>query len=203
MGLIRAAKDTLSGLLADQWREYFYCDSLSDDVLMVKGQKRNTNNNNGLDNIISNGSIIAVNEGQCMIIVDQGGIVEFCADPGEFVFDTSTEPSIWAGNFGDTVKNTFKVMATRFTGGGDTMKDQRIYFFNIKEIKGNLYGTSTPIPFRVYDPAINFDFDTVLKINGEYTFQLVDPLLFYKNVAGNKKDEFKRSELSSIMKMEL
>ena len=203
MGLIKAIKDAMGGAVADQWREYFYCDSLPDDILMVKGKKRNTNNNNGLDNIISNGSIIAVNEGQCMIIVDQGGIAEFCADPGEFIFDTSTEPSIFAGDLGTSVLDTFKTMVKRFTGGGDTMKDQRVYFFNIKEIKGNLYGTSTPIPFRVYDPAINFDYDTVLRLNGEYTFQLVDPLLFYRNVAGNKKDEFNRSELSSIMKMEL
>lgn len=204
MGLIKAAKDALNGLLADQWREYFYCDSLSDDVLMVKGQKRNTNNNNnGLDNIISNGSIIAINEGQCMVIVDQGGIVEFSADPGAFVFDSSTEPSIFAGDLGQSVINTFKTMATRFTGAGNTMKDQRVYFFNTKEIKGNLYGTATPIPFRVYDPKLNFDYDTVLRLNGEYTFRLVDPLLFYKNVSGNKKDEFKRSELAGIMKAEL
>lgn len=203
MGLIRAAKDAISGMMADQWREYFYCDSLSDDVLMVKGQKRANSNNKGLDNIISNGSIIAVNEGQCMIIVDQGGIVEFCADPGEFVFDTSTEPSIWAGDLGTNVVNTFKTMARRFTGAGDTLKDQRVYFFNIKEIKGNLYGTATPIPFRVVDNKIGLDIDTVLRCNGEYSYKLVDPLLFYKNVAGNKKDDFRRSELTSIMKAEL
>ncbi len=203
MGLIKAAKDTISGLLADQWREYFYCDALSDDVLMVKGQKRANSNNKGSDNIISNGSIVAVNEGQCMIIVDQGGIAEFCADPGEFVYDTSTEPSIFTGSLGNSVKETFNTAVRRFTGAGDTMKDQRVYFFNIKEIKGNLYGTATPIPFRVIDNNIGLDIDTVLRCNGEYTFKLTDPLLFYKNVAGNRKDEFPRSELSSIMKSEL
>ncbi len=204
MGLIKAAKDALSGLLADQWREYFYCDALSDDVLMVKGQKRNTNNNNkGMDNIISNGSIIAVNEGQCMIIVDQGGIAEFCADAGEFVYDTSSEPSIFAGDLGQSVVNSFKTMARRFTGGGETLKDQRVYFFNTKEIRGNLYGTATAIPFRVYDKKLNFDMDTILRCNGEYSFRLIDPLLFYKNVAGNTKDEFRKSELSGIMKAEL
>lgn len=203
MGLIKAAKDAVSGMLADQWREYFYCDSLSDEVLMVKGKKRTNGNNNGMDNIISNGSIIAINEGQCMIIVDQGGIAEFCADPGEFVFDTSTEPSIFAGSLGQSVVNTFKTMAKRFAGAGDTMKDQRVYFFNIKEIKGNLYGTATPIPFRVIDNKIGLDMDTVLRCNGEYTYKLVDPLLFYKNVAGNKSEEFRRSELTSIMKAEM
>lgn len=203
MGLIKAAKDAISGMLADQWREYFYCDALSDDVLMVKGQKRNTNNNKGLDNIISNGSIIAVNEGQCMIIVDQGGIAEFCADPGEFVYDASSEPSIFAGDLGQSVVNSFKTMVRRFTGAGDTMKDQRVYFFNTKEVRGNLYGTATPIPFRVYDKKLNFDMDTVLRCNGEYSFRLIDPLLFYKNVAGNRKDEFPKSELAGIMKSEL
>lgn len=203
MGLIKAAKNAVSTMLADQWREYFYCDALSDDLLMVKGQKRANSNNKGVDNIISNGSIIAVNEGQCMIIVDQGGVAEFCADPGEFVYDTSSEPSIFAGSLGQSVTETFKTVVRRFTGGGDTMKDQRVYFFNIKEIKGNLYGTSAPIPFRVVDNNLGFDFDTVLRCNGEYTFKLVDPLLFYKNVAGNRKEEFKRSELSGIMKSEL
>ncbi len=203
MGLIRAAKDAVSSMLADQWREYFYCDSLSDDVLMVKGQKRTNGNNKGVDNIISNGSIIAVNEGQCMVIVDQGGIVEFSADPGEFVFDTSSEPSIFSGSLGASVTETFRTLVRRFTAGGDTMKDQRVYFFNIKEIKGNLYGTATPIPFRVVDNKIGLDIDTVLRCNGEYTYKLVDPLLFYKNVAGNKKDSFPRSELTGIMKSEM
>lgn len=203
MGLIKAVKDSINTMMADQWREYFYCDALTDDLLMVKGAKRTNGNNKGVDNIISNGSIIAINEGQCMIIVDQGGIAEFCADPGEFVYDTSTEPSIFAGNLGTSVVNTFKTMAKRFTGGGDTMKDQRVYFFNIKEIKENLYGTSTPIPFRIVDKNIGFDMDTVLKCNGMYSFKLVDPLLFYKNVAGNRAHEFKRSELISSMKAEL
>ncbi len=203
MGLIRAAKDAINSMLADQWREYFYCDSLSDDVLMVKGQKRTNGNNKGVDNIISNGSIIAINEGQCMIIVDQGGISEFCADPGEFVFDTSSEPSIFAGNLGTSVVDSFKTMARRFTGGGDTLKDQRVYFFNIKEIKENLYGTATPIPFRIVDMNIGFDMDTVLRCNGMYSFRLIDPLLFYKNVAGNKAQEFRRSEILNQMKSEL
>ena len=203
MGLIKAVKDAAGSVLADQWREYFYCDSLSDDVLMVKGQKRTNGNNKGSENIISNGSIIAVNEGQCMIIVDQGGIVELCADPGEFVFNASTEPSIFTGKLGENVKNTFKILGRRISGAGDTMKDQRIYFFNIKEIKSNFYGTPTPITFRIVDKNIGLDMDPLLKCNGEYSFQIIDPLIFYKNVAGNKAEECKRSELSSMMKAEL
>ena len=207
MGLIRAAKDAVSSMMADQWREYFYCDSLSNDVLVVKGQQRVTNGRNsntkGVENIISNGSIVAVNEGQCMIIVDQGGIVEFCADAGEFVYDSSTEPSLFYGNLGESVKNTFSNIGKRFTFGGNAAKDQRIYFFNIKEIMNNLFGTASPIPFRVIDQNIGLDLDTSLRCNGEYSFHLVDPLLFYKNVCGNVTESYTRSELVAKMKAEL
>ncbi len=207
MGLIQAAKDTVQSLLADQWREYFYCDSLSNDILMVKGAKRlNTGrggNTKSTDNIISNGSIVAVNEGQCMIIVDQGAIVEFCADPGEFVYDMSTEPSLLYGNLGENIKKTFSVVGRRFTFGGNTARDQRVYFFNTKEIKRNLFGTANPIPFRVVDKNIGLDMDTSLRCNGEYSFKLADPLLFYKNVCANVTDSYNRSELQSMMKAEL
>lgn len=207
MGLIKAAKDAIGSLVADQWREYFYCDSLSDDVLVVKGQKRVTDGRNsntkGIDNIISNGSIISVNEGQCMIIVDQGEIVEFCADAGEFVYDSSTEPSLLYGSLGENLKNTFKIVGRRFTFGGNTARDQRVYYFNIKEVKSNLFGTPNPIPFRVVDRNIGLDVDISVRCNGEYSFKLVDPLLFYKNVTGNVTDSFKRSEMASQMKSEL
>ncbi len=207
MGLIKAAKDALSTVLADQWREYFYCDSLSSDVLMIKGQKRvnegRNSNTKASDNIISNGSVIAVNEGQCMIIVDQGGIVDVCADAGEFVYDNSTEPSLFYGNLGESVKKSFSTLGRRFTFGGNTAKDQRVYFFNTKEILNNLFGTPTPIPFRVLDRNTGFDFDTAVKVNGQYSFKIVDPLLFYTNVCGNVKESYKKAELLTTMKSEL
>ena len=166
MGLIKAAKDSISTLLADQWREYFYCDSLSSDTLMVKGQKRITegrnSNTKGIDNIISNGSIIAVNEGQCMIIVDQGGVVDLCAEAGQFIYESSSEPSVFYGKLGENVKNTFSTMWSRFTFGGNAAKDQRVYFFNMKEIVGNLYGTATPIDFHLVSPKTGFEFETVV-----------------------------------------
>lgn len=160
MGLIKAAKDALQTVLADQWREYFYCDSLSNDVLMVKGQKRVTegrnSNTKASDNIISNGSVVAVNEGQCMIIVDQGGIVDVCADAGEFIYDNSTEPSLFYGNLGDSVKKSFSTLGRRFTFGGNTAKDQRVYFFNTKEIMTTCLELPAPIPFRVVDKNTGF-----------------------------------------------
>ncbi len=206
MGLIKAIKDAVTGVLADQWKEYFYCDSLSNDVLVVKGQKRinsGRGSNNGTDNIISDGSVIAVNEGQCMIIVDQGEIVEFCADAGEFIYDKSTEPSLFSGNLGETVMNTFKAVGKRFTFGGDTGKDQRVYYFNIKENMSNLFGTAVPIPFRVVDANIGLDVDISIRCNGEYSFRICDPLLFYKNVCGNVSGRYEKSEMASQLKAEL
>ena len=177
MGLIQALGATLTTVLADQWREYFYCESLPENVLMRKGVKRvsgKSSNTKGSDNIISNGSIIAVNDGQCMMIVDQGGIVEFTAQPGEFVWDKSTEPSIFYGSLGDNLKKTWEVLKKRFTLGGDTGKDQRIYYFNIKEIIGNKYGTANPVGFRVYYPNINLDTEIGIRCFGEYSYKLTD-----------------------------
>lgn len=207
MGLIKAAKDALSTMMADQWREYFYCDSIPKDVLVVKGKKKFTDGRNsntkGIDNIITNGSIVAINEGQCMIIVDQGGIAEFCAEAGEFVYDASTEPSLFYGGLGEGVKKTFQNIGRRITFGGNTAKDQRVYFFNTKEIVENPYGTANPIPFRVVDNNIGLDIDVSLRINGKYSFKLVDPLLFYTNVCGNVTEEYKRDEITGTLKAEL
>ncbi|MCM1193171.1 MAG: SPFH domain-containing protein [Butyrivibrio sp.] len=207
MGLIKAAKDALQSALADQWREYFYCDSISNDILMVKGQKRvnegRNSNTKASDNIISNGSIVAVNEGQCMIIVDQGGIVDVCADAGEFIYDNSTEPSLFYGNLGESIKGSFSTLGKRFTFGGNTAKDQRVYFFNTKEILNNLFGTPSPIPFRVLDKNTGFDFDTSVKVNGQYTFKIIDPILFYTNVCANVTDSYKKADLLATMKSEL
>ena len=203
MGLILAAKEAVNGLLADQWREYFYCDAMSDGVLMVKGKRRNNANNNGREGIISNGSIIAVNEGQCMILVDQGRITEVSATAGMFVYDSSAEPSIFSGNLGDNLVNSVKTMWTRFSGAGDTMRDQRIYFVNTLEIKNNFYGTSSPIPFRIVDANIGLDMDTLLKCSGEFSYRITDPVAFYRNVAGNVADEYRSSDIEKKLKAEL
>ena len=206
MGLIQAAVAAAGGVLADQWKEYFYCDSITEDVLVVKGQKRvsgKSTNTKGSDNIISNGSVIAVNDGQCMIIVDQGKVAEICAEPGEFRYDSSTEPSIFSGSLGDSILDTFKAMGRRFTFGGDTGKDQRVYYFNTKEIVGNKYGTANAVPFRVVDNNIGLDIDISIKCFGEYSYKIVDPILFYTNVCGNVDYQYERSEIDSQLKTEL
>ena len=212
MGLLKAAKDSISTLLADQWREYFYCETLPNDVLMRKGQKKvvevRNSNTKASDNIISNGSIVAVNEGQCMIIVDQGAIVEVCAEAGEFVYDSSSEPSLFYGNLGTNVANSFKTFGRRFSFGGNTAKDQRVYFFNTKEIMGNLYGTPTPIDFHLVSPKTGMELEAVVKCNGQYSFKIVDPIIFYTQVCANVSSEFTKSsgdgaQMISLMKSEL
>ena len=205
MGLIQAAGGAIGGVLADQWKEFFYCEALDKDVLVTKGQKRITNrstNTKGNDNIISNGSGIAVADGQCMIIVEQGKVVEVCAEPGQFTYDTSTEPSIFAGSLGKSIIETFKAIGRRFSYGGDTGKDQRVYYFNIKEIIDNKFGTPNPVPFRVVDSRIGIDIDVSVRCSGVYSYKITDPLLFYTNVCGNVTGEYRRSEIDMQLKTE-
>ena len=205
MGLIQAATGSIGGVLADQWKEFFYCDALDKDVLVRKGQKRTSSrssNTKGEDNIISNGSGIAVADGQCMLIVEQGKIVEVCAEPGQFTYDASTEPSIFAGSLGDSILNTFKTIGKRFTYGGDTGKDQRVYYINTKELIDNKFGTPNPIPFRVVDHKIGLDTDVSLRCSGVYSYKIADPLLFYTNVCANVVNEYTRDELDNQLKTE-
>ena len=206
MGLLKAGIGAAAGALADSWREYFYCEALSADTLAVKGVKRagkRSSNTKGDDNIISNGSIVAVADGQCMMIVDQGKVVEVCAEPGEFVYDMSTEPSIFYGNLGETIKATFSQIGRRFTFGGEPAKDQRVYYFNTKEIIGNKYGTPSPVPFRVVDERIGLDVDIAIRCHGEYSYKMTNPLLFYTNVCGNVTSDYSRENIDSQLKTEL
>lgn len=206
MGLIKALAGATGGVLADQWKEYIYCESMGADVLVTKGKKRTSrrsSNRKGEENIITNGSVIAVNEGQCMIIVDQGKVAEVCAEPGEYVYDSSSEPSVFYGGFGKGVLDSFKAIGKRFTFGGDTGKDQRVYFLNTKEIAGNKYGTASPIPFRVVDTNIGLDMDIEIRCHGEYSYVISDPILFYTNVCANVQGDFLRYTLDSQLKSEL
>ena len=205
MGLIKAGIGALGSTLADQWKEFFYCEALNHDMLVVKGQKRvgnRSSNTKGSDNIISNGSGIAVADGQCMIIVEQGKVVEVCAEPGEFTYDSSSEPSIFAGNLGSSILESFKTLGRRFTYGGDTAKDQRVYYFNTKELIDNKFGTPNPIPFRVVDSKIGLDVDVSVRCSGVYSYKIADPILFYTNVCGNVEKEYTRDTLDSQLKTE-
>ena len=207
MGLIQAIAGAAGGALADQWKEFFYCEAIPADVIVARGEKKidgkRSSNTKGHDNIISNGSVIAVADGQCMLIVEQGKVVDLCAEPGEYVYDTSTEPSIFYGKLSESIVETFKQIGKRFTFGGDTGKDQRVYYINTKEIPGNKYGTANPVPFRVVDKNIGLDVDITIRCHGEYSYKVEDPILFYTNVAGNVTDTYKREEIDGQLKSEL
>lgn len=206
MGLIKAALGSVGGVLADQWKEFFYCESIPANVLVTKGQKRTGNrssNTKGSENIISNGSVIAIADGQAMIIVEQGKVVDICAEPGEYTYDMSTEPSIFTGDLGESIKQSFATIGKRFTFGGDTGKDQRIYYFNTKELIGNKYGTPSSVPFRVVDERAGIDIDINIRCFGEYSYHICDPILFYTNVSGNVTSEYTRDNLDSQLKSEL
>lgn len=206
MGLIKAAAGAGGGVLADQWKEYFYCDAINADVLAVKGRKKVTkrsSNTKGDEDIITSGSVIAVADGQAMMIVDQGKVVEAAFEPGEFVYDSSAEPTIFAGSFGDSVCKMFANMAKRFTFGGEAPRTQRVYYFNTKELTGNKYGTPSPVPFRVVDQRAGIDIDIGIRCFGEYSYHIANPLLFYTNVCGNVTEDYTRDTLDSQLKSEL
>ena len=206
MGLIRAALTATGTALGDQWKEYFSCDALDANTLVTKGEKRTSrrsSNKSGSDNVISNGSVIAVGEGQCMLIVEQGKIVEVCAEAGEFIYDTSTEPSIFEGSLGEGIRAVFATIGKRFTFGGDTPKDQRVYYVNTKEIVENKFGTREPVPFRVVDTAIGLDIDIAIRLFGVYSYRIINPLLFFTNVTGNVSDSYSRAEIDNQLKTEL
>jgi membrane protease subunit (stomatin/prohibitin family) len=207
MGLIKAALGSVGGVLADQWLEFFYCDSLAEDVMVVKGQKRTSgrsSNTKGEDNIISNGSGIAVADGQCMIVVEQGKILDFCAEPGQYTFDIGGEPSLFAGGgLGQNALASLKSVFDRFKYGGQPGKDTRIYYFNTKELIGNKYGTPSPVPFRVVDQNIGLDIDISIRCFGEYSYRITNPMLFYTNVSGNVADAYKRETIDGQLKTEL
>ena len=205
MGLIKAAAGAVGGVLADQWKEFFSCDALSNDVLVAKGKKTisgRSSNTKGSDNVISNGSGIVVADGQCMMIVEQGKVVEVCAEPGQFTYDNSIAPSVFAGNLGESIIETFKEIGKRFTYGGEAATDQRVYYFNTKELMDNKFGTPSPILFRVVDHNIKLDLDVSLRCSGLYSYRITDPLLFYTNVCGNVEREYLREEIDSQLKTE-
>ncbi len=206
MGLIKAALGAAGSVLADQWKEYFYCGALPDDILVVKGRKRvsgRSSNTKGKENVITNGSVIAVAEGQCMLIVEQGKVVDVCAEPGEYTYDAATEPSVLCGELSKNIPAVLKNIGKRFTFGGETPVDQRVYYINTRELVGNKYGTPSPVPFRVVDRNIGLDVDISIRCFGEYSYRITNPILFYTNVCGNVDREYDRDRLDSQLKSEL
>ncbi|MGI6046150.1 MAG: SPFH domain-containing protein [Eggerthellaceae bacterium] len=206
MGLLKVGAGAAGGVLADSWRAYFSCESLDADTLVAKGIKRadrRSPNTQEAENIVSDGSIITVKDGQCMIIVEQGEIVEVCAEPGDFIFDASAEPTIFYGKLSEKTGESFSKMSKRFTLSGKPTKDQLIYFFNTKEMPGNTYETDSAIPFHIADANLGRDTDIALHCNGEYSYRLADPILFYKNVCGDIEDAYTRNLIDAQLTSEV
>ena len=205
MGLIAAALNAAGGTLASQWKEYFYCDALPAEVLAVKGQKRanvRSANRHGSENVISDGSVIAVADGQCVLIVEQGKVVDLCAEPGEYTYSTGTQPSLLSGGL-KNIDSVFAELGKRFSFGGQAGSDQRIYYINTRELTGNKYGTPNPVPFRVVDQRAGIDIDIGIRCFGEYSYRVVNPILFYTNVCGNVENAYTRDTLDGQLKTEL
>ena len=206
MGLIRAAMGAAGGVMADQWKEYFYCEAMPADLLATRGWKRQSGrsaNTKGSDNIITNGSIVAVADGQCAMIVEQGKVVDMCAEPGEYTYDTGSAPTLFSGDLSESIGAVFQNIGKRFTFGGEAPMDQRIYYFNTKELVGNKYGTPSPVPFRVVDNNIGLDVDISIRCFGEYSYRVTNPMLFYTNVCGNVEGDYTREQIDSQLKSEL
>ena len=206
MGLVKAALGAASGVMGDQWKEYFTCSALPADVLAVKGEKKQSGrsaNRHGSENIITDGSIVAVAEGQCALIVEQGKVVDLCAEPGEYTYNTGTQPSLLSGGLAKNIDDIFAEMGKRFAFGGQEATDQRIYYINTKELPGNKYGTPSPVPFRVVDQRAGIDMDISIRCFGEYSYRITNPILFYTNVCGNVSEDYDRSNLDSQLKTEL
>lgn len=206
MGLIKALTGAAGGVFADQWKEYIYCEALPEDVIVTKGRKKvsgRSSNRRGSENVITDGSVIAINEGQCMMIVENGKVVDLCAEPGEYIYDSQTEPSLFGGELSSSIEEVFASIGKRFTFGGEAPRDQRVYFFNTKELVGNKYGTPSPVPFRVVDQNIGLDIDIAIRCFGEYSYRVSNPILFYANVCGNVETYFTRDQIESQLKTEL
>ncbi|MCL2753391.1 MAG: SPFH domain-containing protein [Defluviitaleaceae bacterium] len=204
MGLIRAALGAVGSTMADQWLEFFYADAMPNNVLVTRGVRQTSarGQNRGNDNIITNGSGIAVADGQCMMIVQDGRIMDVCAEPGRYTWEQGSEASVFSGSLGEGIMSTFRTIGRRFAYGAETGKDQRIYYFNIRELVGNKFGTATPVPFRVVDTNIGLDIDTSVRCNGMYSFRMTDPLLFYTNVSGNVQQDYTVDQIDGMMKSE-
>ena len=207
MGFVKAAVGAASGVMADQWKEFFSCNALPADVLAVKGEKKASGrsaNRRGAENVISDGSLIAVAEGQCALIVEQGKVVDLCAEPGEYTYSTGTQPSLFTGKgLAKNIDEVFSEIGKRFTFGGQAASDQRIYYINTKELVGNKYGTPNPVPFRVVDQRAGIDLDIAIRCFGEYSYRIVNPILFYTNVCGNVENAYTRDALDGQLKTEL
>ena len=192
MGIIKAFFGSLGGGLADQWQEVIEADNMSDTTVFTKGVKvrkndKRSSNKRGTEDLISNGSVIHVYPNQFMMLVDGGKIVDYTAEEGYYKVDNTCTPSMFSGQFGDSLKETF----SRFRYGGVPSQKQQVFYVNLQEIKGIKFGTPTPVNY--FDNFYNSEL--FLRAHGTYSVKVTDPLLFYSEVIAKNAD---RMEIKDI-----
>ena len=193
MGIIKATVNAVGGALADQWLEVLEADSMGDSTLFTKGVKvrrgdSRNQNRKGTEDYISNGSVIHVYPNQCMLLVDGGKVVDFTAEEGYYKVDNASAPSLFAGNFGSTLKESF----SRIKFGGVPSTSQKAYFINLQEIKGIKFGTRNPINY--FDSFYNAEL--FLRAHGTYSIKITDPIKFYSEVIPKNADRVEVSQIN-------
>lgn len=200
MGLIRAFTSSAMSYIGDLWEDYIYCDSLDGNTLVQKGRARKSGGagNNASDNVITEGSRIAVNAGQMLVVVENGRIIDFTAEQGGYEYKSNTSPTMFCGDFGEALKISFNEIAGRFAFGGQAGNDQRVYFINTKEIPNNRFGFGNA-PYRDGE----FNMTILLQGFGVFSYEITDPIVFYTNICGNVADKYVKTSIEPQLKAEL
>ena len=185
MGLIRASVGAVSNVVGDQFKEFVTCPAIDRTTLIARGVvNHGDGNKNFTEGVITNGSKIVVPQGYAMMIIDNGAIKEFSAEPGEFIWDTSSEPSVFEGGFFKGIAESIKRIGNRITYGGQAAKDQRVYYISLLTMTENKFGS--PNPETISDPVYG---SVEITFNGMYSFKVVDPTVLVANLIGtNPKD---------------
>lgn len=196
MGIVRAAIRTVTGAAADQWKEIVEPDGMGDRTVFVKGVVKRSGGGRGSRDVISNGSVIHVYDNQFMILVDGGKVIDYTAEPGYFIVDNSSMPSMFSGQIEESLKEAFE----RFKFGGTTPVSQQVFYINLQEIKGIKFGTRTPINY--FDSFYNAEL--FLRAHGTYSVRISNPLLFYaeavpKNAARVEIDDINDQYLAEFL----
>lgn len=199
MGLIKALTSSTGSVLGDQFKEFVTCPAVEPNVLMVRGLvQHGDGNKNPTDGVITNGSKITIPQGWAMMLVDNGKVVEFTSEPGEFIYDSGAEPTIFYGGLGKGLIDSIKTLGSRITYGGQAARDQRVYYVNLLNITGNKFGSVNPE--TILDPTYG---SVEITFFGEYSFKVTDPVVLVGNMLGaNSKDVVTVDDIISQLKLQ-
>ena len=199
MGLLKAAHGAVHSVLQEQWKEFFCCSALPDDTLLVRGRKRigaRSANDRADDEVVTNGSVICVADGQCVLVVKQGKVIDVCTEPGEHIFEDPEQGGL---------KGFFREVGNRIAfGGGDIQPTvYRVYYMNTKEITGLAFRTDSPVAVRMRDERTGLDLDVSASVSGCFSYRVSDPVKLYRTIIGNVSGRFTRDRLTGHLRSEL